>query len=104
MAAERSLCCIPHAWTTGLSVAATHHFAAVTPNCPHTEFFHHDFFPSFLRSKLADPEAEVHDGQWILPNKPGLGIDLKDDIVKQCLVRPLTVSGDEYHPQPRVLR
>ncbi len=91
MAAERGVRCIPHAWKTGLTVAATRHFAAAVPNCPYTEFFHHDFFPSFLRSKLVGPEAEVHNGQWTLPDKPGLGIDLNDDIMKQCLVRPPTV-------------
>jgi L-alanine-DL-glutamate epimerase-like enolase superfamily enzyme len=91
MAAERGVRCIPHAWKTGLTVAATRHFAGAVPNCPHTEFFHHDFFPSFLRAKLAGPEPEMHDGQWTLPDKPGLGIDLNEDVVKQCLVRPPTI-------------
>jgi len=91
MAAERGIRCIPHAWKTGLTVAATRHFAAAVPNCPHTEFFHHDFFPSFLRSKLAGPEPDLRDGRWALPNMPGLGVDLNQDVVKQCLVRPPTV-------------
>jgi L-alanine-DL-glutamate epimerase-like enolase superfamily enzyme len=91
MAAERGVRCIPHAWKTGLTVAATRHFAAAVPNCSHTEFFDHDFFQSFLRSKLAGPEVELHDGQWTLPDKPGLGVDLNDDIVKECLVRPPTI-------------
>ena len=91
MAAERGIRCIPHAWKTGLTVAATRHFAAAVPNCPHTEFFHHDFFPSFLRSKLAEPEPDLRDGQWGLPKTPGLGVDLNQDVVKQCLVRPPTV-------------
>jgi L-alanine-DL-glutamate epimerase-like enolase superfamily enzyme len=36
MAADRGLYCVPHAWKTGLTVAATRHFAAATPNCPYT--------------------------------------------------------------------
>jgi L-alanine-DL-glutamate epimerase-like enolase superfamily enzyme len=91
MAAERGIRCIPHAWKTGLTVAATWHFAAAVPNCSHTEFFHHDFFPSFLRSKLAGPDPELSNGQWALPEKPGLGVDLDEAIVKQCLVRRPTV-------------
>src|ERR1035437_8287761 len=51
MAEERGLYCIPHAWKTGLTAAATRHFAAAAPACPYAEFFHQDFFPSFLRSR-----------------------------------------------------
>lgn len=91
MAAERGIRCIPHAWKTGLTVAATRHFAAAVANCPYSEFFHHDFFPSFLRSKLAGPEPELRDGQWTLPEMPGLGVDLNEEVVKQCLVRPPAV-------------
>jgi L-alanine-DL-glutamate epimerase-like enolase superfamily enzyme len=91
MAAERGIRCIPHAWKTGLTVAATRQFAAVVPNCPHTEYFHPDFFSSFLRSKLAGPEPELRDGQWALPEKPGLGVDLDRDVVKKCLVRAPTI-------------
>jgi L-rhamnonate dehydratase len=91
MAAGRGLYCIPHAWKTGLSVAATRHFAAAVANCPYTEFFHPDFFPSLLRSKLAGPEPELHDGQWSLPDKPGLGVELNENLVKECLARPVTV-------------
>jgi len=58
-AAEHGLYCIPHAWKTGLTVAATHHFPAAAPACPYTEFFHPDFFPSFLRSKQAVPQVEL---------------------------------------------
>ncbi len=53
MAEERGLYCIPHAWKTGLTAAATRHFAAVVQNCPYTELFHQDLFPSHLRSHLA---------------------------------------------------
>jgi L-alanine-DL-glutamate epimerase-like enolase superfamily enzyme len=91
MAADRGLYCIPHAWKTGLSVAATRHFAAAVANCPYTEFFHPDFFPSLLRSKLAGPDPELQNGQWSLPDKPGLGVELNESLVKECLARPVTV-------------
>lgn len=91
MAAERGLYCVPHAWKTGLSVAATWHFAAAVPNCPYTEFTHPDFFPSLLRERLATPEPELHDGCWALPQAPGLGIELCEDVVEQCLAEPVIV-------------
>jgi len=37
MAVERGVTCVPHAWKTGLTVAATRHFGAVAPNCPAVE-------------------------------------------------------------------
>jgi hypothetical protein len=91
MALHRGLVCVPHAWKTGLTVAATRHFLAATPNCPYTELIHPDFFPSFLRHKLAMPEPELHNGEWSLPERPGLGIELDEEIVKQSLTCPVAV-------------
>jgi L-alanine-DL-glutamate epimerase-like enolase superfamily enzyme len=90
LAAERGLYCVPHAWKTGLTVAATRHFAAAASACPYAEFFHPDFFPSFLRSKLAVPEVELHDGHWSLPDRPGLGVELDPQTVQQALVAPIS--------------
>jgi len=91
MAAEHGIYCVPHAWKTGLTVAATRHFASVAPACPYAEFFHPDFFPSFLRSKLAIPEVELHQGQWTLPDRPGLGVDMDSEVVRQALMAPIVV-------------
>ncbi len=91
LAAERGLYCVPHAWKTGLTAAATRHFGAVVPNCPYTELFHQDLFPSYLRSHLAQPEIELREGKWALPAEPGLGVDLDMKVVEECLYRPATV-------------
>ena len=91
MATERGLYCVPHAWKTGLTVAATRHFAAAASCCPLAEFFHQALFPSFLRSKLAVPEVELHDGYWTLPDKPGLGVELDPSTVQRALSAPITV-------------
>ena len=91
MADERGLYCVPHAWKTGLTVAATRHFAAAATSCPYAEFFHQDFFPSFLRSNLAIPEVELIDGQWSLPDRPGLGVELDPKTVEASLAAPITV-------------
>lgn len=91
MAAERGLCCVPHAWKTGLTVAATRHFGAVAPSCPYVEFYDPRFFPSLLRSKLVCCDPELKQGQWFLPEKPGLGVDLDPEVLSQCLAKPVTV-------------
>jgi len=91
MAAERGLYCVPHAWKTGVTVAATRHFGAAAPACPYTEFFDRRFFPSFLRENLAGPEPELKDGRWELPNAPGLGVELNGEVVSRCLAAPVTV-------------
>ena len=89
MAAERGLDCVPHAWKTGLTVAATRHFAAAASNCPITELYHPALFPSLLRQELAGPEPELKDGLWSLPDQPGLGAELNERLVERCLTKPI---------------
>jgi len=91
MAQERGLPCVPHAWKTGLTAAATRHFGAVVSNCPYIELFHQELFPSHLRSHLARPEIPLHDGHWALPTAPGIGVEMEEAIVRECLVKPPTV-------------
>jgi len=91
MAAERGLRSVPHAWKTGLTVAATRHFGAAAPACPYTEYFARGFFPSYLRSSLAGPEPELKDGYWDLPEAPGLGVELDAEVVERALAAPPTV-------------
>jgi len=91
MAGERGLYCVPHAWKTGVTVAATRHFAAAASACPYAEFCPRDLFPSFLRSNLAVPEVELKDGYWSLPESPGLGVELDPKTVEAALAAPITV-------------
>jgi L-alanine-DL-glutamate epimerase-like enolase superfamily enzyme len=91
MALERGVYCVPHAWKTGVTVAATHHFGAAAPNCPYTEFFARDFFPSYLRSNLTGADPDLKEGHWELPEAPGLGVEIDGNVVGRCLARPITV-------------
>ena len=91
MAMDRGRVCIPHAWKTGLTVAATWHFGAVATNSPYVEYFHPELFPSFLRPRLAGPEPELIQGRWGLPTGHGLGVQLDEEIVRQTLVAPVTL-------------
>ena len=91
MAIERGVRCVPHAWKTGLTVAATRQFGAAAPACPYTEYFARGFFPSYLRSNLAGPEPEMKDGFWELPEAPGLGVELNREVVERSMAAPPTV-------------
>jgi L-alanine-DL-glutamate epimerase-like enolase superfamily enzyme len=44
-----------------------------------------------LRSHLARPEIELKEGQWLLPTEPGIGVDLDEATVKECMYKPVTV-------------
>lgn len=90
MASEKGVRCVPHAWKTGLTVAATLHFGAVAPNCPCVEFFDPAFFPSLLRSRLVGPDPELQSGAWALPKAPGLGVTLNEEVLASCLASPIT--------------
>jgi len=76
MAAARGRKIVPHAWKTGISIAASAHLAAVTAHCPYIEFLPANLCDSLLRKELVADEIEIHDGRIPLPRKPGLGIEV----------------------------
>jgi L-alanine-DL-glutamate epimerase-like enolase superfamily enzyme len=76
MAADRDVMVIPHAWKTGLSIAAAVQLAAVTPHCPYVEFLPADLSESPLRKQLVVGAPEMVDGVLIPSAAPGLGVEL----------------------------
>jgi L-alanine-DL-glutamate epimerase-like enolase superfamily enzyme len=79
LAASRGRLIVPHAWKTGITVAAAAHLAAVTPHCPYFEFLPGALAESALRRDLVVEELALVDGRLALPSKPGLGIELNGD-------------------------
>jgi len=79
LADERGLRVVPHGWKTGLTVAATAHLAAVTPNLVFFEFVPPEVAESPLRRELVIDELQFEDGTLGLPLRPGLGVDLDGD-------------------------
>jgi L-alanine-DL-glutamate epimerase-like enolase superfamily enzyme len=77
---------IPHGWKTGITAAATRHYQAATANAPWIEAFHPGLFPSPLRAELVAPEPELREGLLPLPDGPGLGVELVDDVVERYRV------------------
>jgi L-alanine-DL-glutamate epimerase-like enolase superfamily enzyme len=76
MAADAGLMVVPHAWKTGISVAAASHLATVTPHMPFFEFLPAELCESRLRKELTVDELVFANGRLAAPTHPGLGIEL----------------------------
>jgi L-rhamnonate dehydratase len=74
---------IPHGWKTGITSAAGRHFQAACAAAPVFEYVSPLVFDSLLRRELVSPEPEIIDGHMALPDRPGLGIDLNDELVEK---------------------
>jgi L-alanine-DL-glutamate epimerase-like enolase superfamily enzyme len=87
LAGQRRRQIVPHAWKTGISIAAAAHLAAATPHCPYIEFLPADLSTSALRRELTEDELTLRDGHVVLPSKPGLGVELNRDALERYRYR-----------------
>jgi L-alanine-DL-glutamate epimerase-like enolase superfamily enzyme len=78
LAAVNHALCVPHAWKSGILLAASVHFAATLPSIPFTENI---VTKSTLRRELVRLDFEVSGGVARVPQTPGLGVELNEDIV-----------------------
>ena len=76
IAAERGRLIVPHCWKSGIGIAASAHLAAATACCPYVEFLPAELSESALRRELLARDLSYVDGKILLPEKPGLGIEL----------------------------
>jgi L-alanine-DL-glutamate epimerase-like enolase superfamily enzyme len=83
LAAANHALCVPHAWKSGILVAATLHFAATLPEIPFVEY---SVATSPLRRDLVRSSVQVVDGRARIPQSPGLGVDLNEEIVERYRV------------------
>ncbi|QHW33089.1 mandelate racemase/muconate lactonizing enzyme family protein [Paenibacillus rhizovicinus] len=83
MAYDRNRKVVPHAFKTGVLVAASAHFAASMPQGDLIEYTLSD--SPLARHAVANPLA-IKDGCVRLPESPGLGIELDEQTVKKYLV------------------
>lgn len=83
MAHRRNLPCVPHAWSTGIIVAASLQLIAAIPNALFLEYCTAE---SPLRWELVDERFPLHDGHVTIPDKPGLGIELNEEVVDRYRV------------------
>src|SRR5438309_4524998 len=81
---ERRRLCVNHSYKTGINIAASLHFVAALPN---THYFEYCVEQGALRQQLTRQRFPVVDGEICVPDDPGLGVDLNDEIVEKYRIR-----------------
>ncbi len=91
----------PHNVGGPVSTAAALHFAAAAPNFKILEYFN-DFTAPFVKA-AAPGVPDVTDGSFPLPEGPGLGVRLDEDLIAEHPRRPihLNLFGDGWHLRGR---
>lgn len=83
MAHEANRVCVPHAFRTGILVAACLHLIAAIPN---SEFLEFSVTESTLRRELLTKPFQVVQGRVAVPTLPGLGVEINPDTMKKYAV------------------
>jgi L-alanine-DL-glutamate epimerase-like enolase superfamily enzyme len=90
LADAAGLPCVPHVYSTALSLAANLHFTASLPNAYLLEF---DQNPNALRTELLDEPIEP-DGDAVVavPDRPGLGVRFDHTTIRRYQAAPPRTS------------
>jgi L-alanine-DL-glutamate epimerase-like enolase superfamily enzyme len=80
---ERHRLCVNHSYKTGVNIAASLHFMAALPN---SHYFEYCVEQGALRKSLTKQKFAVIDGDISVPEEPGLGVDLDEEIVAKYRV------------------
>ncbi len=83
LTAQRRRLCVNHSYKTGVSIAASLHFLAALPNAALLEYCVEQ---SALRQTLTRQRFPLVDGFVAVPQEPGLGIDLDEEVVARYRV------------------
>ena len=78
LAADNNILCIPHAFKTGVLVAASIQLIAAIPHAPFLEF---SVTESAIRKDLLSHPFVQKDGYVDVPQTPGLGVELNPEII-----------------------
>jgi L-alanine-DL-glutamate epimerase-like enolase superfamily enzyme len=81
--AERHRLCVNHSYKTGINIAASLHFVAALPN---THYFEYCVEQGELRTRLTKQSFPVIGGEIAVPEEPGLGIELNEEVVSKYRV------------------
>jgi L-rhamnonate dehydratase len=90
MAHEANRPCVPHAFRTGVLVAACLQLIAAIPNSLFLEF---SVTESPLRRELLTEPFRAVKGRVAIPSKPGLGIEINPATLKKYGVLPKSMSA-----------
>jgi L-alanine-DL-glutamate epimerase-like enolase superfamily enzyme len=77
--------CVLHAWSTGIIKAATLHVLAAMDEAEYMEYC---VQTTDLNQKLVAEKFPLKDGHVAIPDRPGLGIELDETMLKQYAVQP----------------
>lgn len=79
----------PHTWGNGLGLVANFHLAAACPNCRYLEYpYDPPVFPiDTYYSMLKEPITVDDKGFALVPQKPGLGVELDRDAIEKYRVQ-----------------
>jgi L-alanine-DL-glutamate epimerase-like enolase superfamily enzyme len=81
--AERHRLCVNHSYKTGINIAASLHFVAALPN---THYFEYCVEQGALRQHLTRQKFPVEGGDIRVPEEPGLGVELDEEVVAKYRV------------------
>jgi L-rhamnonate dehydratase len=81
---ERHRLCVNHSYKTGINIAASLHFVAALPN---SHYFEYCVEQGALRQTLTRQRFPVVDGDIVVPEEPGLGVELDEKVVEKFRVK-----------------
>jgi len=82
LALPRGVLVCPGNWSTQILGTASIHLAAYSPITPFIEFAPAEVYDSPLRRSLQDAGFPVHNGVIAPPDRPGIGYDLPEELIK----------------------
>ena len=83
---------IPHVWGTNVGLAGALQLFAALPNFPERRFpaepfFEYDRSPHPFRDKVTKEQFVMKDGYLDIPDRPGLGVTLDMDYVRENAIK-----------------
>ena len=82
LALPRGVLVCPGNWSTQILGTASIHLAAYSPITPYIEFAPAEVYESPLRKALQEAGFPVHNGAIAPPDRPGIGYDLPEELIK----------------------
>jgi len=98
LASTNGIDLIPHTWGTSIGLHVALHFIA-NIECIPGRMYQPNFLMEFdqtengLRDNLTFPKLEMKDGMLEVPNRPGLGIDINEEVLRKYAVCKPTKQG-----------
>lgn len=97
LAEDAGVLAVPHVWSTGILQAASLHLMAAVRTAQLVEFCVWD---SPLNTDLVRPRSWIEsDGTVQIPHRPGLGVELVEDVVEKFLSSRMVTSVEGATPR-----